>query len=149
MTLGPLEYTVIGFDRPTFDGSIADEIAKVVEKRIIRLVDVVFVVKDAAGEIEIVEIDNVRDPRFANFAPLLKDRMGFLPPEDVLALAEGLPKDSAALILLFEHRWAEKIKGAIANANGFLVARDYISPESLEMLNAEVEAIEEIEEAEA
>ena len=149
MRLGPLEYTVIGFDRPTFDGSIADEIGKVVEKRIIRLVDVVFVEKDAAGEVEIVEIDNVRDPRFAKFAPLLKDRMGFLPPEDVLALAEGLPKDSAALILLFEHRWAEHIKVAIAEAGGFLVARETIAPEALEMLNAEVEAIEELEEAEA
>ena len=149
MRLGPLEYTVIGFDRPTFDGSIAEEIGKVVEKRIIRIVDIVFVEKDAAGEIEIVEIDNVRDPRFAKFAPLLKDNMGFLPPEDVLALAEGLPADSAALILLFEHRWAEHLKVAIANAGGFLVARETISPEALETLNAEVEAIEELEEAEA
>ena len=149
MRLGPLEYTVIGFDRPTFDGSIADEIGKVVEKRIIRIVDIVFVEKDAAGDVQIVEIDNVRDPRFAKFAPLLKDNMGFLPPEDVLALAEGLPADSAALILLFEHRWAEHLKVAIANAGGFLVARETISPEALETLNAEVEAIEELEEAEA
>jgi uncharacterized membrane protein len=149
MRLGPLEYTVIGFDRPTFDGSIAEEIGKVVEKRIIRIVDIVFVEKDAAGDVQIVEIDNVRDPRFAKFAPLLKDNMGFLPPEDVLALAEGLPADSAALILLFEHRWAEHLKVAIANAGGFLVARETISPEALETLNAEVEAIEELEEAEA
>lgn len=149
MRLGPLEYTVIGFDKPTFDGSIAEEIGKVVEKRIIRLVDVVFVQKDAAGEIDIVEIDNVRDPRFANFAPLLQDRMGFLTPEDIATLAVALPAESAALILLFEHRWAERIKDAIANAGGFLVSRDYIVPEALEMLNAEVEAIEEIEALEA
>jgi uncharacterized membrane protein len=149
MRLGPLEYTVIGFDKPTFDGSIAEEIGKVVEKRIIRIVDIVFVEKDAAGDVQIVEIDNVRDPRFAKFAPLLKDNMGFLPPEDVLALAEGLPAESAALILLFEHRWAEHLKVAIANAGGFLVARETISPEALETLNAEVEAIEELEEAEA
>ena len=31
MTLGPLEYTVIGFEGNNFDGSIAREIAKVVE----------------------------------------------------------------------------------------------------------------------
>ena len=122
MTLGPLEYIVIGFDRPDFTGAIATEIEKVVEKRIIRLVDVVVAQKDGEGNVEIVEIDNVRDPKFASFAPLLEDRMGLLTPEDIITLGEGLPNDSAALILLFEHRWAEKIKDAIIEAGGFLVA---------------------------
>jgi len=140
MTLGPLEYLVIGFDRPTFKGAIAEEIEKVVEKRIIRLVDVVFVEKRANGEVDIVELDESDDPRFAGFAGLLEDRMGLLPPEDVAALAESLPPDSAALILLFEHRWAAKIKDAIAAAGGFLVARETIAPEALEMLNAELDA---------
>ena len=140
MTLGPLEYIVIGFDRPDFTGRIAAEIEKVVEKRIIRLVDVVVAQKDADGNVEIVEIDNVRDPRFASFAPLLEDRMGLLTPEDIVALDEGLPNDSAALILLFEHRWAEKIKEAILDAGGFLVARETVAPELLAAVNAELEA---------
>ncbi len=140
MTLGPLEYTVIGFDKPEFTGAIAREIEKVVEKRIIRLVDVVMVEKDPDGAANIVEIDNVRDPRFASFAPLLEDRMGLFTPEDILALAEGLPNDSAALILLFEHRWAERIKDAITDAGGFLVTRQTVPPELLAAVNAELEA---------
>jgi uncharacterized membrane protein len=140
MTLGPLEYIVIGFDRPDFTGRIATEIEKVVEKRIIRLVDVVVAQKDASGNVDVVEIDNVRDPKFASFAPLLEDRMGLLTPEDIISLAEGLPVDSAALILLFEHRWAEKIKDAIAEAGGFLVARETVAPELLAAVNAELEA---------
>jgi len=140
MTLGPLEYIVIGFDRPDFTGAIATEIEKVVEKRIIRLVDVVVAQKDGEGNVEIVEIDNVRDPKFASFAPLLEDRMGLLTPEDIVTLGEGLPNDSAALILLFEHRWAEKIKDAIIEAGGFLVARQTVAPELLAAVNAELEA---------
>jgi uncharacterized membrane protein len=140
MTLGPLEYIVIGFDRPDFTGRIATEIEKVVEKRIIRLVDVVVAQKDADGNVDVVEIDNVRDPKFASFAPLLEDRMGLLTPEDIISLAEGLPVDSAALILLFEHRWAEKIKDAIVEAGGFLVARQTVAPELLAAVNAELEA---------
>jgi len=140
MTLGPLEYIVIGFDRPDFTGAIATEIEKVVEKRIIRLVDVVVAQKDGEGNVEIVEIDNVRDPKFASFAPLLEDRMGLLTPEDIITLGEGLPNDSAALILLFEHRWAEKIKDAIIEAGGFLVARQTVAPELLAAVNAELEA---------
>ena len=50
MTLGPLEYTVIGFEGNHFDGSIADEIRRVVESGTIALVDVVFITKDTDGE---------------------------------------------------------------------------------------------------
>ena len=70
MTLGPLEYIVIGFEGNRFDGSIAHEIGKVVDKGIIRLVDVVFITKDAEGNAAILELDNKEDPRFAGFAPL-------------------------------------------------------------------------------
>ncbi len=66
--------------------------------------------------------------------------MGLLTPEDIISLAEGLPVDSAALILLFEHRWAEKIKDAIVEAGGFLVARQTVAPELLAAVNAELEA---------
>jgi hypothetical protein len=140
VTLGPLEYTVIGFDRPDFQGEIAAEIQKVVDKRIIRLVDVVFVNKDALGKVDIVELDNTTDPRFAPFAGLLEDRMGLLTPEDLASLVDGMPHNSAALVLLFEHRWAVEIKESIGRAGGFLISRDYIVPEALAMLNAELEA---------
>jgi len=56
MTLGPLEYTVIGFEGNRFNGEIAKEIEKVVEKRIIRLVDVVFITKDIDGEVTVNEL---------------------------------------------------------------------------------------------
>jgi len=140
MTLGPLEYLVIGFDRPDFQGEIAAEIQKVVEKRIIRLVDVVVVNKDALGRVDILEVDEKEDKHFAAFAPLLEDRMGLFAPEDLAFLAEDLPHNSAALVLLFEHRWAEHIKDAIGRAGGFLVSRNYIVPEDLAALNAELEA---------
>ena len=45
-----------------------------------------------------------------------------------------------ALAILFEHRWAEDVKDAIANAGGFLVARAVIPPEVLEEVSAELEA---------
>jgi len=140
MTLGPLEYTVIGFDGNRFNGEIAKEIEKVVEKKIIRLVDVVFILKDIDGEVTVVELDDKDDPRFAGFAPLMDDLMGLLTPEDIATIGERLPVNASALIVLFEHRWAERLKDAIAGAGGFLVSRETIAPEALEMLNAEINA---------
>ena len=140
MTLGPLDYTVIGFAGNNFDGSIAREIGKVVDAGIVRIVDIVFVTKDTGGDVDIVEFDNIDDTHFASFAPLIADRMGLLTPEDIASIADGLPRDTSALIILWENKWAEKIKAAILDANGFLVAHTRIQPEALEMLNAELEA---------
>jgi hypothetical protein len=140
MTLGPLEYTVIGFEGNRFDGSIADEIRRVVDSGTIALVDVVFITKDLDGNAEAIELDNKDDVRFTGFTPMLEGTMGLLTQEDIDELVRGLPVNTSALVLLFEHRWAVNVKRAIINAGGFLVSRETIAPEALEMLNAELEA---------
>ncbi|HEX5827942.1 MAG TPA: DUF6325 family protein [Candidatus Limnocylindrales bacterium] len=140
MTLGPLEYIIIGFEGNEFDGSIADEIGRVVENGTIRVVDAVALIKDDAGDLAVVEIDAKNDPRFARIAPLLEGRMGLFTPEDLATIAVSLPASSAALVLLFEHRWAVRVKEAIGRANGTLIARAVIPPEVLEEAAAELEA---------
>lgn len=140
MTLGPLEYTVIGFTGNEFDGSIAREIGRVVENGTIRIVDIVGIIKDVSGDVAIIEIDAKSDPRFASIAPLLKDRMGLFTPEDLATIAVRLPEETAALVVLFEHRWAVHVKEAIAAAGGQLIAREVIAPEILEEVAAELEA---------
>ena len=140
MTLGPLEYIIVGFEGNRFDGSIAHEIAKVVENKTIRLVDVVFLAKDTAGDVAIVEIDNKDDPQFASFAPTPRRHMGLFTPEDIESIALGLRPDTSALVLLFEHRWAENIKAAMIAAGGFLIGRATIAPEILEEVSEELEA---------
>ena len=86
MTLGPLEYTVIGFEGNRFNGEIARELENVVDKGVIRLVDVVFITKNIDGEVAILEVDNKDDPRFASFAPLLAGLQGLFTEDDVVAL---------------------------------------------------------------
>jgi hypothetical protein len=140
VTLGPLEYLVVGFTGTQFDGSIAREIEKVVANGTIRLVDVVFVGKDAEGNAVILELDNKEDPRFAAFAELLGDRMALLTPEDLEQVADDLPADTAGMVMLFEHRWAEGIKDAMAAAGGFLINRAVVPPEVLEEVQAELDA---------
>ena len=140
MTLGPLEYTVIGFAGNNFDGSIAREIGRVVENGTIRIVDAVGVLKDEAGDVAVVEIDAKSDPRFESLATLLEGTMGLFTPEDVATLAATLPANTSALVLLFEHRWAVHVKEAVQAAGGVLLARSVIAPEILEEASAELEA---------
>jgi hypothetical protein len=144
MTLGPLEYLVLGFTDTEFDGTIAHEIQKVVERGIIRLIDVVAISKDSEGTTLIAELDRKDDPRFASFAGLLKDRMALFTEEDLESIARSLAPGTAGLALLFEHRWAEDIKTAIQDRHGFLIARAVIPPEVLEEVQAELDEREPV-----
>lgn len=142
MTLGPLEYLVVGFkgSADQFDGSVADEIAKAVEGGTIRIVDLVFLYKDASGDAVVAEIDAKTDPRFAGFASLLAGRTGLFTQEDLDTIALELPEETGALVVLFEHHWAVSIKEAMAAKGGFLVSRAVIAPEVLEELADELDA---------
>jgi hypothetical protein len=139
VTLGPLEYLVVGFTGPKFDGSIADEIGRVVESGIIRLVDVAFIAKDADGDVAVLEVDAKDDPAFAGFSNLIEGTVGLFTEEDIAAIAESIPEGTAAAALLFEHRWAIRIKEAMARSGGFLVSRSVIPPEVVEEVAAELE----------
>ena len=66
MTLGPLEYTVIGFEGNNFDGSIAREMARVVENKIIASSTSCWWAGTPTAS-DLLELDNKDDPRFAGF----------------------------------------------------------------------------------
>ena len=66
--------------------------------------------------------------------------MGLLTPEDLEQVAEDLPADTAGMVMLFEHRWAEGIKEAMAASGGFLIRREVVPPEVLEEVQAELDA---------
>ncbi len=143
MTLGPLEYIVIGFEgKQTFDGSVAHELEKVVANGTIRIVDLVFIARDDDDNAVAVELDAKADPRFATLAPFLRGSMALLTAEDIETVAATLPDNTAALVILFEHHWAVDIREAIAAKGGFLVGRSVIPPEVLEDLSEELAAQE-------
>jgi hypothetical protein len=140
MTVGPLEYIVIGFPDLVVDGSVAAEIAAVVDKGTIRIVDLVAIAKDAEGEVVIAELDTKDDPRYAGFAPLLTNRVGLFTAEDLLTIAADIPEGTGALVVLFEHAWAVGIKEALAAKGAVLLGRSVVPPEVLEEVAEELEA---------
>ena len=60
MTVGPVEYIVVGFPGNNFTGEIAPELAKLVTSGAIRILDLLFIGKDAAGDVIVVEVNELR-----------------------------------------------------------------------------------------
>lgn len=119
--MGPIEILIIGFPGNKFTGEVAPALAELVESGQIRVIDLVFVTKDSAGDVVAVELSDVDKATSAAFQPYVDDPSGMLADEDIEDIADALEPNSSAAILLFEHLWATKFQQAVAAAGGVLI----------------------------
>jgi uncharacterized membrane protein len=129
MTLGPLDYLVVGFPGNQFKGEIAPAINEARHKGIIRLVDLIFIMKDETGGTVTMELTDLPDEVKAAFSSTVGDLEGLFTPDDIATLARDVPPGNSALIILYEHTWAVKIKEALINAKGVLITQGRIPQE--------------------
>lgn len=122
--VGPVELVVVAFPGSRFKGEILPAIAELVEGRVVSILDVALVTKDAAGDSATVELADLADELRSAFATLDGEVSGILSAEDLNIVAEGLDPDTTAAVVVWENAWARKLVGAIDRAGGFLVAHD-------------------------
>lgn len=115
MPLGPVDVYVIAFPGNKFSGEIVPAILEQVDNGNIRILDVLFVMKDAEGEIAVLEIEDL-GPEGASYVELDIISPGALNEEDADEIADTLPADSSALMIAFENTWMEGLIGAFARA---------------------------------
>ena len=139
MAIGPVEYMVLGFPENRFDGSIAPELMKLVDDGTIRILDLVFITKDAGGGVTALEFDDHED--LAGFGAIEGDVGGLIGPEDVEFVADGLEPDSAVALLVWEDLWAKPLVEALRAAGGVLVEGARIPHDLVEPALDELEAV--------
>jgi len=100
MTLGPVSYTVVAFPGNRFNGNIAPEVEKLVSNGTVRVLDLVFVAKDEAGDTISLEFDQ-RD-ELAAFGDLDGEVGGLINEEDLDHVAQDLPPGNAALVIVWK-----------------------------------------------
>jgi hypothetical protein len=135
---GPLEYVVIGFDGNRFTGEILPKLIEIERQGCVRLVDLVFVSKDEAGNLTLMEISELGEEDAAAFEPLLNEFHGLLTDEDVAEVALELPENSSAAVALLEHRWALGLQWAVRAAGGQMLGSGFINPAAQAEVIAEV-----------
>jgi uncharacterized membrane protein len=140
MMIGPLELLVVGFPGNQFKGEILPELNRLRAAGTIRLVDLVFVSRNEAGQVNFTELSGLVGEEREMFGPFAGDMLGLMTEEDIDAVSEGIPPNSSAALLLFEHAWAIKLKEAILNANGVLLRQERIPPEVVAEVAAEMAA---------
>ena len=138
MTIGPLEYIIVGFPGNKFTGDIAPALAKLVDSNTIRILDLIFVAKDAAGDVVAFEFDELDE--LGVFGELDGEVGGLLTPDDVAHAAATLEPNSSAALLIWEDVWASEFVAAVRDSGGILLEGGRIPHDLVEAAFADLPA---------
>lgn len=121
MGLGPVDVVIIDFPGNKFNGQIAPAIVDLVASGTIRLIDLLFVSKDADGVVTTLAIEDLDPVAGPGYLSLDISFPGALDAEDAEEISEDLAPNSSALLVAFENTWAAKFTDAIRAADAVVL----------------------------
>lgn len=165
MTVGPLQLLIVGFDDDQYKKDIMRELAKVRQKGIIRLLDLLYVIKREDGTIEAQETTELTEEEQQKYGNVIRGLIETyiqdtekiegrkmletfrtntdfgLTREEIQEAAAAIPNGRSAFLVLFEHRWAVSLKEKLIEAGAEVLAQGLISPESLATVTNDLSAV--------
>ena len=141
MTLGPIDFLALEFPGNKFDGSILASLLELVQAGVIRIIDLVVIVKGQEGSVIVRELQELDPDTILVLDPLQVEVSSMITRNDVDSIAAGLANNSTAGLMLFENLWAVKTKQAMLDADARLVMFERIPHEVVEENLADMAAI--------
>ena len=141
MTLGPIDFIALEFPGNRFKGEILPDLFELVDKGIIRIIDLVIIMKDQDGQVIVRELRELDPAHIAMFDPLKAEVSQMITDSDIAMIAEQLADNSTAGIMLIENLWAKKTQQAMLDANGRLVMFERIPHDVVEEALADIVAL--------
>ena len=125
--MGPIDYVVIEWPGRQPDGEVAPLLVDLVERGIIRVLDIAFIAKDEDGSISAAEMSDFGDA----FDEFEGASSGLLGDDDLQEAGAALGPRTSAAVLLWENRWAAPIAVALRRSGGQLVASGRIPVQAI------------------
>ena len=132
MPLAPVEFAMFAFDDTRITGDIVPALTALVENELVHIIDLVFVRKEADGQVTAFELDDLPADAAAAFADLDHDIEGLVSTEDLDHEADLLEPGTSAIIVVWENLWAQRFTDAVRAAGGVLVDTQRIPAEVVE-----------------
>jgi hypothetical protein len=130
--LGPIDIVVIAYpaDAP-MTGDAVPIFVDLVDRGIIRVLDVLFVRQNEDGTVSGFEASDLDSEHIGDFKAFEGASSGLLGEEDVAAVGETIEPGSAAVMIVYENRWAAPFAAAVRRNGGVLVANQRITAQEL------------------
>lgn len=161
MALGPVQILVIGYGADAqFTGAALDELKRLTEHDVVRLVDLLFVHKNEDGSVEKIELTDTHE--LAKLGAVAGALIGFgaageegaevgalvgaesavdegsvFDSAEVWYVADAIPEGMSAAVAVIEHRWAIPLRDAVIASGGVALADEWLHPQDLLALGVE------------
>jgi Family of unknown function (DUF6325) len=125
--MGPIDYVVIEWPGRQPDGEAAPLLVDLVDRGIIRVLDIAFITKEEDGSVTAAEMSDFGDA----FGEFDGASSGLLGEDDLQEAGAALEPGTCAAVLLWENRWAAPIAVALRRSGGQLVASGRIPVQAI------------------
>jgi uncharacterized membrane protein len=157
---GPVQMLIVGFETDALTGKVLEELTKLREADLVRLVDLLVVAKDDEGELAVVQATDLTQDEAMEFGALVGALIGFgtgdeetmeaaavagaaagadshlIDDADAWYVADAIPPGTTAAVALLEHRWAIPFRDAIVGQGGIVLADEWIHAADLVAVGA-------------
>jgi len=129
---GPVDIAVIGYppDAP-MTGEAVPLLLDLVDRGIVRVLDVLFVVKEQDGSFAGFEARDLDERDVGDLAMFEGASSRLLGDDDAAAAAEAIEPGTAAVLIVYENRWAAPFIAAVRRNGGIPIAFERISTQDL------------------
>jgi hypothetical protein len=130
-TSGPIDYIVVEFPGNRMTGEAFPLLVDLVDRGLIRIIDLMFIRKEADGSVTALDISDVDQDGSLDLAVFQGAASGLLASDDLEEAATALEPNSSAGVLIYENVWAAPFATALRRAGGQLVASGRIPVQAL------------------
>jgi uncharacterized membrane protein len=152
MPIGPVQLLVVSFDKPNFSGEILEELKRLRENEVIRLIDALAVQKGLDGSLAVLQWSDLSIEEAEGLGATVGALLGLgvggeaameagaiagmqagsdghlIDESEAWDVADAIEPGNAAAIALIEHVWAVPLRAAIAKAGGVAVSDEWVHP---------------------
>jgi len=130
--LGPVDVVVIGYPSgASMRGEAIPILLELVDRGIIRVLDALFVKKEADGTFSGFDLADLDEDTAGDLTVFAGATTGLLDDDDVALAAGEIEPGTAAVMIVYENRWAAPFIAAVRLNGGVLIANQRIGVQEL------------------
>jgi hypothetical protein len=129
--MGPIDYVVVEFPGNRMTGEAMPLLVDLVDRGVIRILDLAFVRKDLDGTVSGLTITDLDADGAEHFAVFEGASSGLLDDEDLAEAGGILEPGNAAGIVVYENTWAAPFAAALRRSGAQMVASGRIPVQAL------------------
>ncbi len=128
--MGPVDYILVEWPGRQPNGEVAPHLVDLVDRGLIRILDLAFVTKDEDGTVAGIELADLGDGA-GELEVFEGASSGLLSDDDLTEAAAALEPGTSAAVLVFENTWAAPFAAAVRRSGGQLVASGRIPVQAI------------------